>query len=407
MRTVFLAEFAAFWIGMTICYVFARALARERRTEYGLLMLLGLALASVIGFAAAGIPILWIQWPLHTWLLCLLVGSAAWQSFGGAGLNAARPYLICAVPVGLWTLLDSGATSEVRPGVIGLEPIALQLAIACVAIVSGMTAIGFAPKVRRALQWLGKALVVGLLALPFLLLVAMGVREGSGALSMGNFRSMIGALPRETSGGWTALYASVSLATLNVAGTIASSSLAAYAFARLRFAGRDVLFAVLVGSMALPSAATLVPHFEIVRRLGLYDSWLPLFVPSFLGSALAIFLLRQFMLTVPEEAELAASIEGASHRIRLWNVLMPQIMPAVAAVGFGAFLASWNNLLGPLTYLSSPEKMPVPYVLQLFGTDHGDQPGIVAAAALASLLPVLAVFVLVQKWLLRAANGDG
>ncbi|MEQ1934624.1 MAG: carbohydrate ABC transporter permease, partial [Fimbriimonadaceae bacterium] len=181
-----------------------------------------------------------------------------------------------------------------------------------------------------------------------------------------NYPDALGMLPAETLYGWVYLRNTLVIVIFSVVGTILSSSLVAYAFSRLRFPGRDHLFKLLLGTMMLPGAVTLLPQFLIFRSLGWIDTLYPLWAPAFLGSAFNIFLLRQFFRGIPLELEDAAKIDGCSFFRTFWSVMMPQIKPALVVIFVWTFVGAWNNFMGPLIYINSPENMPLSYALQLF-----------------------------------------
>ncbi|MBM3187183.1 MAG: carbohydrate ABC transporter permease [Chloroflexi bacterium] len=149
------------------------------------------------------------------------------------------------------------------------------------------------------------------------------------------------------------------LAAINIFGTLLSCSLAAYGFSRLRFWGRDVAFAVLLATMMLPGWVTLIPTFIIFRQLGWINTWYPLTVPAFLGGSSAIFLMRQFFLTLPTELDEAALIDGCGRFGIYWRILLPLCKPVMATIAIFTFLSIWNDFMGPLIYLRHHELFTV------------------------------------------------
>lgn len=214
-------------------------------------------------------------------------------------------------------------------------------------------------------------------------------------------------LPVETSRGLVFLKNTLIIVILNVIGTLISSSIVAYAFARLRFPGKGALFLVLLSTMMLPAAVTLIPTFLIFRWLGWIDTLKPLWVPAFLGSAFNIFLLRQFFMSIPAELEDAAKIDGCTYLRTFWQVMLPQIKPALAVIAIWTFMAAWNNFMGPLIYINSPENMPISYAVQLFQSDRSGEPGLLMAFATMAMLPVLAVFFVAQKYFIEGVTLSG
>lgn len=143
-----------------------------------------------------------------------------------------------------------------------------------------------------------------------------------------------------------------------VVGTMLTSSICAYGLARIKWRGRNVVFACIISSMMLPAAVTLIPAFLMWRTIGITDSFIPLIVPAwFGGGAFYIFLLRQFYLGIPRDFDEAAYLDGASHIQIFTKIILPITKPALAVVGMFAFLNSWNDFLNPLVYLNSEKKI--------------------------------------------------
>ncbi len=184
---------------------------------------------------------------------------------------------------------------------------------------------------------------------------------------------------------------------LSLAAMVFSSSLVAYSFARLRWPGRDVLFAVLLGTMMLPGAVTMIPRFLIFKELGWVDTLLPLWIPSLFANAFDVFLLRQFFLTIPTDLEDAARIDGCNPFTIYWRILMPLIRPALTAVAIMHFLGTWNDFMGPLIYISTPEKMTGSYALRLFQSAGSGEWALLLAAATLWTLPVVLLFFFAQR----------
>lgn len=180
-------------------------------------------------------------------------------------------------------------------------------------------------------------------------------------------------------------------------GYLLSSSLVAFGFSRLRFAGRDTLFMVLLATFMLPSQVTLIPQFLLFQRLGWLNTLLPLIVPPYFGSAFYIFLLRQFMMSLPMELDEAARIDGAGSLRIFATIIVPLARPALATVAIMAFMYNWNDFFGPLIYLTSPEKMTLAVGLQLFRGRFETEFNVLMAAATMAILPVFIVFFLTQK----------
>lgn len=222
-----------------------------------------------------------------------------------------------------------------------------------------------------------------------------------------NYTEALEFLPPEYLRGLVPLWNTLYITALSILGLLFSSSLTAYSFARLRWPGRETFFVILLATMMLPAAVTMLPVFLIFRWLGWIDTLRPLWVPAFLGSAFNIFLLRQFFMTIPMELEEAAKIDGSSPFNTYWRIMLPLIKPALAAVTIMAFMGSWNNFMGPLIYINSPQKMPLSYALYLFQGAHGGEQGMLMAASTLVMLPVLLVFFFTQRYFIQGITLTG
>ena len=192
-----------------------------------------------------------------------------------------------------------------------------------------------------------------------------------------------------------------------VTGTVLSCSLAAYAFARIRWRGRNVMFGVLITTMLLPWHVTMIPRFLLLRELGLYNTLAALVVPTFLGEAFYIFLLRQFFLTIPQELSEAGRIDGLSEWGIYWRIVLPLSKPALATVALFQFIASWNDFSGPLLYLSDPDRFPLAYGLERFVSSYSDQTHLLLAAAVLFTLPIVVLFFFTQRTFLEGIATTG
>ena len=180
---------------------------------------------------------------------------------------------------------------------------------------------------------------------------------------------------------WRYLRNTLWLCAGSVAGSLVSCSLAAYAFAKLQWRGRQVLFALLIATMLLPTHVTMIPRFLLLRELGLYNTLAALIVPRFLGDAFYIFLLRQFFLTIPDELSEAARLDGLGDWGIFSKIVLPLSKPALATVALFQFIAAWNDFNGPLLYLSDPQLFPLAYGLEQFLSSYSDQTHLLLAAA--------------------------
>ena len=200
----------------------------------------------------------------------------------------------------------------------------------------------------------------------------------------------------------TFFYNTAIVTVLSLAGTLISASLVAYAFARLRWPGRDFLFFVVLTTMMLPSQVTLIPQFIIFRELGWIDTLAPLIVPWFFGGgAFNIFLLRQFFITIPNELDDAALIDGCSFIGTYFRIILPMSKPVLAAVAIFSFQFHWNEFLLPLIYIHSRERYTIALGLRLFQEEYWvDWSGLMAASAIV-MLPVLLVFYFAQRYFIQ------
>lgn len=191
-----------------------------------------------------------------------------------------------------------------------------------------------------------------------------------------------------------------------VTGQVLFSSLAGYAFARLRFPGRNLLFFLVLATMMVPVYVTLIPSYLLVRDLGWLNSYEGLIVPR-LVSAFGIFLMRQHFLSIPRDLEEAALLDGAG-RLRIWwSILMPLSGPAVATLAIFAFLFAWNDFLWPLIITTSPDLRTVQLGLANFTGRYGSDWTLLMAGTVTATLPALIVFAIGQRWFVRGAVMSG
>lgn len=194
----------------------------------------------------------------------------------------------------------------------------------------------------------------------------------------------------------TFYYNTIFITIMNIIGLVLSSSLVAFGFARIRFWGRNVIFMVLLATMMLPSQVTLIPIYLFWAKLGLVNTFWPLIAPEWLTNAYNVFLLRQFFMSINVELDDAARIDGAGWLRIYWNIIMPLSKPALGVIAIQAFAWNWNNYLGPLIYLSSPEKLTIAIALRLFETQQSQHIPETMAMTLVATIPVLVVFYIAQ-----------
>jgi ABC-type glycerol-3-phosphate transport system permease component len=199
----------------------------------------------------------------------------------------------------------------------------------------------------------------------------------------------------------------VILVVLNVLGQLFACSLVAYAFARLNFYGRNVLFGLLLATMMLPGQVTMIPQFVLWKSLGWYNTLRPLWVPSWFGGAFFIFLLRQFFMTIPKELEDAAKIDGCGFFGIYWRIMLPLAGPAMATVAIWSFMGAWNEFVGPLVYLSDERLFPLSLGLNQFRQEQANELAMLMAASTLMMLPVIAVFFFCQRYFIQGVTLTG
>lgn len=203
-------------------------------------------------------------------------------------------------------------------------------------------------------------------------------------------------------------YNSTKIALLATFGQLLSCSLAAYVFARFQFVGRDTIFTILLATMMVPMQVTMIPVFITMHRLNLLDTHLALWGPAFLGGAYGTFLLRQFFLTLPGELEDAARVDGCSRFGIWWRIFLPLSKPALTTLGIFVFMANWNDLLGPVLYLSTKAKMTLTIGLAMLFHQWGATPwNLVMAGSVIMVLPILLIYVLGQKYFVQGIVTTG
>jgi multiple sugar transport system permease protein len=192
-----------------------------------------------------------------------------------------------------------------------------------------------------------------------------------------------------------------------ILGTLLSCSLVAYSFSKLRWWGRDFFFYVMIGTIMIPFAVTVIPQFIIFTKLGWINTFLPLIIPSFFGTPLYIFLIRQFFKTIPDELLDAARVDGASEFQIFLKVMLPLCKPVLFLITLFQFLASWNNYLGPLIYLTDESKYPLSLGLPQFLDRYGTYWNWMMAAATVALVPTVIFFFFAQSYLIEGIKISG
>ena len=193
----------------------------------------------------------------------------------------------------------------------------------------------------------------------------------------------------------------VTITVTSIIGTLLSASLVAFAFARMRFWGRDVLFLIVLATMMLPNQVTLIPIYVWWSKLGAVNTLWPLILPNFFGGAFNIFLLRQYMMTIPLEMDDAARIDGASWFQIYRQIVLPLAAPALGVVAIFSFNREWNDFLGPLLYLNDANNYTVALGLQLLNSRYNLEIQQTMAQTILAIIPVLIVFFITQRFYIQ------
>ncbi|MFE7505376.1 carbohydrate ABC transporter permease [Promicromonospora sp. NPDC057488] len=226
-------------------------------------------------------------------------------------------------------------------------------------------------------------------------------------LSLDNFATALSGIGGV--GFWTFFGNSMILAVLSVVGVVLSSTISAYAFARIDFPGRKVFFAIMIGTLLLPFHVVIIPQYIMFNQLGMVNTYIPILAAKFLaGEAFFVFLMVQFMRNLPRELDEAARIDGAGHVRIFRSIMLPLMRPAIITSSIFAFIWSWNDFLGPLLYLKKPDLYPLPIALRLYVdqtsvSDYGAQ----MAMAVLALVPVMIFFALFQRYIVDGVATQG
>ncbi|MFF3416685.1 carbohydrate ABC transporter permease [Streptomyces sp. NPDC002698] len=195
----------------------------------------------------------------------------------------------------------------------------------------------------------------------------------------------------------------------SVAGILISCSLTAYAFARIRFAGRNVLFSLMIGTLLLPYHVLLIPQYVMFQKAGLINTYVPLLIGKYLATeAFFVFLMVQFMRNLPRELDEAARLDGCGHLRIYWSIVLPLCRPALITSAIFTFINAWNDFMGPLIYLNEPGKYTVSLGMMMFRDQEGvANYGGMIAMSLVALLPVLLFFLAFQRYLIDGMATSG
>ncbi|WEG08133.1 carbohydrate ABC transporter permease [Microbacterium horticulturae] len=201
---------------------------------------------------------------------------------------------------------------------------------------------------------------------------------------------------------------SIYIAILVVIGTLITASMAGYAFARIKFRGSRVMFVMFLATQMIPMQVTLIPFYLLMAKFGWVDSHLSLIVPAALANPFAVFLMRQFVLSLPKELEEAALVDGAGRWRVFWSIVLPNLRPGLGALAIIVALGTWNNFLLPLVMLNSQNLFTVPLLLQSFQGQFGSiNYGLIMAASAVATIPMLVAFVIGQRQILNSMAASG
>jgi multiple sugar transport system permease protein len=216
------------------------------------------------------------------------------------------------------------------------------------------------------------------------------------------------ALSKERLNFSPALANTVVITTCCVVGQVISCSLVGFGFARFRFRGKSILFMVMLATMMLPTQVTMIPVFLLFKMFHMVDSFWPLILPAWLASPFFVFMFRQFFARIPEELVEAARIDGAGNARIYWQIMLPLCRPAIAIVAIYTFLSTWNDFLGPLVYLNSPDRRTLALALTAFNGQYGprDTP-LLMAASVVCMLPCILLFFVCQKYFVEGVANAG
>ena len=203
------------------------------------------------------------------------------------------------------------------------------------------------------------------------------------------------------------LWNSIYYAGLVTIGTVISCAAVAYGFARLRFPGRDILFAITLATLMIPPIVTFIPTYILFAKLGMIGTYVPLIAPRFLGDAFFIFMLRQFFRGIPWDLSDAARIDGAGEFRIFWEIMLPLVRPALIVVAVFTLLYTWHDFFGPLIYLQDAMKYPLSLGLFAFRSMRTQEWALIMTGATLTVLPLIVVFLFTQRYFIRGVSMTG
>lgn len=200
---------------------------------------------------------------------------------------------------------------------------------------------------------------------------------------------------------------SLYITILSMIGSVISSALIAFGFSRVKWRGRDIIFYVVIITMIIPQEVLITPQFMLYNNLSLLDTYVPIILPWFFGKPFYIFILRQFMMGIPRELDESAKIDGCSIMQLFWKIILPQSKASLIAVAIYALQDQWNNYLEPMVFINTLEKLPVSVGLSYFSSMYSTQWQLVSAAAVIVALPLLILFIFLQKYFIQGVVVSG
>ena len=256
-------------------------------------------------------------------------------------------------------------------------------------------------------------LLVAVFVFPFVVMVATAFKNADDifhapprlwphAWTLANFRAAFDQMPI-----WRYFANTVVLCVLNVLGTLFSCPLVAYALSKIHWRGKMPMLMIVLGTMMLPPQVTLIPIYLMWNKLGATNSYLPLFVPAFLGTPFLIFMIRQFLMSVPDDLLDAARIDGSSELRTYWSIVLPLARPALATAAVFQFVWTWVDFLNPLIYLNDAKKYTLSIGLYNFFSEHGVAWGPLMAACAMFTLPAFLVFLIGQRYFVEGISTSG
>ncbi|MEQ8675257.1 MAG: carbohydrate ABC transporter permease [Aggregatilineales bacterium] len=249
--------------------------------------------------------------------------------------------------------------------------------------------------------------------LPFLWMVSSSLKQDTeifdlpvslipASFDFGNYIEALDAIDF-----WRYTVNSLFYTTVATIGAVISNTFIAYGFARIKWPGRNIVFFLVLATMMLPFQVRMIPLFILFSKIGWLNTFLPLIIPPFLGNAFYIFLMRQFMMTIPSELDDAARIDGCTELGIFWRIVVPLMKPAIITIAIFEMVYAWNDFLGPLIYMRDASNYTLSIGLQLYFTQHGAEWALLMAAATMFTLPMIIIFFFAQRTFIEGISLTG